>query len=197
MNQSNPNMMKELEVALLLKVAKQQLSYACFLAEYPSKNGKRDFDISSPIDLFYRNVSSLAFGDGLLLTGSLIDKKYEKTMSFWRWPDYVDARRDQLQILTDEFASSGLKDVRDQVIAHQDSTNRNNNFPNTRRFGVRVDVAQITMKFLQKLVEEFYAYTNTKTPVYSQDYFDASSAITEIQSIIGLARPSLTDNFII
>jgi hypothetical protein len=190
------NQWKEHEVAQMLLLAKKQFAYAEFIAKYPATAGRRDFDLTSSVDLFYRNVCSLSAQDGLLLLGSLVSKD-GRVMSFWNWTDFVNMRKTKLQTLTDKFSSSGLKTVRDQVVAHQDSNNKNNNFVFTRRSGVHLTLIEQMQVFLQELIDEFYAYTNTKMPIFSPNYFDAGDAYAEVGAIFSLAKPTLTDGFII
>ncbi len=188
--------MKEYEIAGLLIVAKRQLVYSEFIARYPASAGKRDFDLVSPTDLFYRNVCSLSYHDGLLIIGSLVDKD-KRVMSFWNWPDFVSIKTEALQKLTDEFNRSGLKDIRDQIVAHQDSSNGNNNFPDARRGGVRINLIDKTQQFLQKLIAEFYNYKKIKNLIYSPTNFDIGDVYNEVKSVMLFAKPTLTDNFII
>jgi hypothetical protein len=118
-------------------------------------------------------------------------------MSFWNWTDYVNVRKIELQALTDKFNTNGLKTVRDQVVAHQDSNNRNNNFIFSRRLGINLNLIELMRDFLQELISEFYSYSNTKTPIFSPDYFDAGDAYREIEAVFSLAEPTLTNNHII
>jgi hypothetical protein len=177
----------------MLLVAKQQLAYADFIAQYPVIARRGDFNQKSPIDLFYGRVCSLSAQDSLLLIDSLVNKDI-RVRSFWNWAGFVIARGNELQALTDEFDESGLKNIRDQVIAHQDSNNGNNNFiDNKRPSGFEPELIKKIENFLQKLIDEFYIYTNMKTPVYSPDYFSVNNVRKEIDVVMSIAKPTLTD----
>lgn len=191
------NHWKQYEVAGNILIAKKHLAYAEFIAEYPESVGKRDFDLITPVDRFYRNLCSLAYSDAILLISSLVKMGDSRVMSFWNWPEFVAARGKELQCLTNEFERSGQKTVRDQMIAHQDSSNRNNNVPSARRLGIRTEVIKQAQSFLQKLIDEFFVFTNESSPVYSPDYFNADDAYEEIEKMFSLAPPTLTDNVII
>lgn len=186
----------QFQVAEMLRVSKKQLLYAELISNYPQKAGKKDFSLNNPLDLFYRNVSHLSYQDGLLLISSLINKD-DRIISFWNWDEFIKDRKAELEILTTEFEKSGLKNVRDQVIAHQDRSNENNRFIDSRTRGVRPEIIKKTQEFLEKLIVEFILYTATKGETYNDVYFNTVDAQEEIETIMSLAKPELTNNFII
>ncbi len=191
-------MPREYQIAQLLLVAKEQLEYCHTITGYPQKIGKRNFDVIAPKDKFYKSVCNLAFGDSLLIIGSLLDKNNKKAISFWNFDDFPAKKTQELNDLTQKFQDTRLKTIRDQLIAHQDVNNRNNTIPNYRRRGI-VDPAIIKslQEILDEMIKEFYDYTSKFTNPHSPDYFNSSGAKKEVEEVIEEAPPKLTDGFVI
>ena len=190
--------MREYQIAQLIKVAKEKLEYCTSIINHPKKMGRKNFDVISPIDKFYKTVCNMAFNDTLLIIGSLLDSKDARVISLWNFKDFADTKQKELRTITDEFINSGLKTIRDQIIAHQDFGNKNNNIPNSRRRGI-IDIEFITLlqNILDNITREFKDYAAKYSNPYSGQYFDISNANQEIELVLKRAKPKLTDDIVI
>lgn len=190
--------MRENQIAQLLRVAKEQLEYCNAIVNYPAKMGRKNFDVIAPKDGFYKTICNMAFNDTLLIVGSLLDNKDARVISLWNFKDFTDKKQNELQKITNEFKNTGLKTIRDQIIAHQDISNRNNNIPNSRRRGI-IDskIIKSLQEILEKMIKEFRDYAAKFKNPYSDQYFDTFEARKEIELVLSQAKPDLTDNFVI
>ncbi len=183
------------QIAELLFVAQERLIYCKTITKYPKNNGMKNFDTSSStLDSFYKNTCNAFFHDSLLITASLLTKD-KRVISFYNWllPDTKQKELDQIAI---QFESSGLKGVRDQVVSHVDVGNHNNTFPLNRRQGVIAEELIIKLDDIQsKLVSLFHDYTRGQGDPHAS--FDLSDAQHEIDSALAIAKPTLTNNFVI
>lgn len=186
------------QIAALLVVAVERLAYCKYISAYPALKGRRNFDTSSDLDSFYKNVCNVSFHDSLLVTASLLDEKNKKGVGFWNWRDLKSKKQKELKEITDLLGSSGLKGVRDQVVGHVDSDNHNNRFPSSRRRGIvepkLIDILDDIQKRLAKLFHDFTAEIGDK---YSPNYFSSERAIREIEAAMAGAPPTMTDNHVI
>jgi len=190
-------MTQEYQIAQLLRIAKEQLAYCEYIESYPKKVGKRNFDTVQLLDQFYKNIHNVCFFDGLLIVGNLLNKD-PRVMSFWNWPEFRAVKENKIQMFTDKYEGDGLKEVRDQIAAHIDTTNRNNNFPDSRRRGMINDIlVQKLLTILNDLIAEFQDYTRQHSAPYSQQYFDITQATEEVATAMEQAKPQMTDNYII
>jgi hypothetical protein len=190
------SMMLQDKIAQLLRVAEWRLTYCEVIVNYPASVKQKDFDTVFPIDLFYKNVCIMSFNDVVLILGSLLDKD-KKAISFWNWPDFVIAKEIELTSLKGRFESEGLKRIRDQVIAHQDTRHQANIFPDSRIRGyIHPQYVQRVQGILLELVSLFFVHTEASGTPYSPDYFDNSRAREEIVTILGLAKPKLTNGVV-
>jgi len=190
--------MIENQIALLLRVAKEELEYCSTIINYPVKAGNKNFDVISPIDKFYKTVCNMAFNDALLIVGSLLNNKDTRVISLWNFQNFVKEKQEELQTITDKFINYGLKTIRDQIIAHQDTGNKNNNIPNSRRRGIiNPDLIKYLQEILYKTIEEFRDYAKRFSTPYSDQYFDVSDARNEIELALIQAKPTLTNDIVI
>ena len=177
-------------------MAEWRISYCEVVISYPGSVGQKDFDTVSPIDLFYKNVCVMSFSDAVLILGSLLDKD-KKAISFWNWSDFVLAKEIELTSLKGRFESEGLKQIRDQVIAHQDTRHQANIFPDSRIRGyIHPQYVQRAQGILLELISLFFVHTKASGTPYSPDYFDNSRARDEIMTILSLAKPKLTNGVV-
>jgi len=191
-------MIREYQIALLLRTAKEQLTYCEIITNQPAAAGKRNFDTVSQADNFYKSVCNVFFHDSLLIISSLFDDKDKRVISFKNLLDFYDKKKEKINKLIDDFSNSPLKQMRDQIIAHQDTNNRNNNIPNSRRRGIiNPELLKLLQKFLESAINEFRDYASKFKTSYSDQYFDTSEAKQEIELILSQAKPVLTDNFVI
>lgn len=190
--------MTEHQIAQLLHAAKEQLEYCNVIVNYPAKAGRRNFDVIAPVDKFYKTVCNMAFNDTVLIAGSLLDKKDARVISLWNFKDFVGKKQKELQQLTDKFTNYGLKTIRDQIIAHQDMGNKNNNIPNSRRRGIiNLQLIKLLQEILEEMVKEFRDYASNFSRPYGDQYFNTTNARQEVELILNQAKPTLTDDFVI
>jgi len=189
---------KENQIAQLLRVAKEQITYCKFISNYPAAKGNKNFGVIEPIDIFYKSTCNAFFNDTLLIISSLLDKKDSRVISFWNWNDFVNKKNKELTAITKTFNSSPLIRVRHELVAHQNYKNRNNRIPNSRRRGIidqrLIDILEQT---LEQMISEFRDYASQFSTPYSSQYFDISEAEKEISSVMDQARPTLTDSPVI
>jgi len=187
----------EPQIAQLLKVAKEQLEYCRIIIDYPSRVGKRNFDVTAPKDKFYKTVCNMAFNESLLIIGSLLDKD-SRAISLWNLQDFVKNKQRELKNIKNKFTSTGLQTIRDQIVAHQDTGNANNNIPNSRRRGIiPPELIKLLCEILDEIIKEFRDYTKNFSAPYSDQYFDTTDARNEVETVLGQASPNLTDDFVI
>ncbi len=188
---------KDYQIADLLRVAKDRLAYCAVISNYPQKVGKKNFDTSSKADIFYKNICNTCFNDALLIIGSLLGTD-SRVMSLWNWKEFAIKKSKELQDLGVRFVHDGLKEVRDQIIAHQDTDNSNNRFPSSRRQGtINPILIKRAQDLLENMISEFDNYTRSIGNPHSPSYFDDSGAIEEIEFIMTNAQPTLTDSDVI
>ena len=186
----------ENKIAQLLRVAIWRVTYCEVIVSYPNRFTKGSFDNIHPIDRFYRNVCVMSFSDVVLMLGSLLDKD-NRVISFWNWKEFISKRKDELEALKRLFESHGLQEIRDQIIAHQDSTHAENTFPDARIKGythpIYVERAQ---HILLELIKLFYQHTTESGTPYSSDYFGNAEAREQIETVLSVAKPILTNDLV-
>jgi len=189
---------KEVQIAEFLQVANDRLVWCEIIMNYPSKSGRKNFDTASPIDTFYKNVCSLSFYEALLIIGSLLDNKDARVISLWNLIDFRDKKKEKLQVITNKFIESPLKQVRDQIVAHQDRSNPSNLFPFDRMRGcISSSLIGLLREILKETISEFCDYaTNFSTP-YSDEWFNGAKATEQIETALSQAKPKLTDSLVI
>lgn len=151
---------------------------------------KRDFNLTSVSDLFYRSINTLAFNHALILIDSLLNKD-PRVISFYNWPEFLKAKKTDLDSLSSDYANTGLARIRDQVVAHQDSNNRNNNFLFTRRSGIHENRISQVDDLLNRLAVLLLDYIEQCGESLSKDFFDVSDAELEISQAINTFKPDL------
>ncbi|GEM_PF-4440710 len=190
-------MPKEYQIARLLLTAKENLVYCQVIADYPEKNSKKNYDVFSSIDQFYKAIHNLCFNESLLIVSSLLDKD-RRAISFRNWAEFVERKSDELRRLEEQFSNSQLRGIRDQIVAHQDINNSENRLPDKRRGGmINKQLVNQLQNILDGVVKMFCDYAKTYSTPYSLQYFNNDMARKEITSIIELAKPKLTDDIII
>lgn len=180
------------QIVDLLRVAAEELAYSRFISEYPSTSGFRHFDNVAKIDAFYKTVCNSCFHDALLTIASLLDKD-KRVISFWNWRPFIESKGIEFEDIVNRFQNSPLQTVRDQVTAHADIANHNNNFPSSKRRGI-VDtrLIELLQGYLDEVSALFHLFTRETGNPYVATLFDTSDAEEEVKSVIDLARPQLT-----
>ena len=187
----------ESQIAGLLKLSREQLTYSEFIINYPKSVGMNNFDPSSKIDGFYKNICNVCFYDSLLITTSLLSKD-TRVISFWNLKDFVSRKQEELGETKKLFESYHLKELRDQVVAHADFNNHANRFPYLNKKGIINEVFINDLKEIQlKLIDEFFNYTKKYSTPYRNDYFSIDEIIQTIKDFMSLARPEMTQNDVI
>ena len=187
----------ESQIAGLLKLAREQLTYSKFIVNYPKSVGMNNFDPSSKRDSFYKNVYNVCFYDSLLITASLLSKD-PRIISFWNWKGFISRKQKKLERIKKLFESYHLKGVRDQVVAHADFNNRANRFPYLNKKGIINEVFIKRLKEIQlKLIDEFFDYTKKYSTPYSGDYFSVREVAQTIKDVMIAASPKMTQNDVI
>ncbi|MDP3975385.1 MAG: hypothetical protein Q8P95_00535 [bacterium] len=187
----------EFQIAELLRVAHELLGYCNYISNYPTSQNSQNYDPGSKIDQFYKNVCNSSYRDCIIIVDTLMDKD-RRVISFKNWKVFAEKRKEEIDLIFKDFVSSGLKKVRDEMMAHVSAKNSNNRFPSMRREGiVNQTLIESLQEILDRLTKEFFEFTNTKTQTYSKKYFDRSRAIAEIKTVMNLAKPKLTNNFVI
>lgn len=187
----------EIQIAQILRIVKDQLSCCVYIIEYPNSHGKKNFDLNAPVDRFYKNTCNVNFYESLLLITNLLSKD-RRTISFFNWSEYLSQREREINMIDEKFNKSGLKVIRDQVVGHVDSSNRNNRHPYMRRRGIiNTYLVEEAVKIQDSLIDEFYSFTLNVNRKYSPDYFSSSEALNGIKTVMNLAVPTLTDDVII
>lgn len=188
---------QEHHVAEHLRIAKEQLAYCKFISNYPKNMGKKGFDTVATIDSFYKSTCNMFFNDSLLIISSFLNND-KRVMSFWNWQDFMKHKRKEIESITDIFNKKNFKQIRDQMIAHQDISNANNNFPSPRRRGIiRQEIVEQLQDILDKMIKELCDYAKKFSTPYSSQYFDSSNAEKEIKTVMKLAEPVLTNDDLI
>lgn len=194
-------MIEEYQIAQLLQVAKARLAYAKISAEYPKKIDKQGYDPTVTIDRFYKNICNTFFSDSLLIIWTLLNKDRKKrTISLWHYDKFLDKKQQELEKLTNKFINTGLKNIRDQVLAHQDINHKSNEFPNFRiRWIIDSKLIETLEDLLSEIIKEFCDFAKKFSTPYSDQYFTSAeaNAIEEIELAMNQAKPILTDNFLI
>ncbi|MCE9628597.1 MAG: hypothetical protein K8Q91_01240 [Candidatus Vogelbacteria bacterium] len=189
---------KEYQIAGLLRVANEQLAYCNLITEYPGLSSKKNFDPLSAVDQFYKSVCNVFFHDSLLIISSLLDSKDSRVIGLWNWKDFTSYKSSELKLITDSFNNGPLKTIRDQLIAHQDVSNPNNQFPDSRRTGIiKENLIMLAQSTLDSIINEFCDYAQKFSTPYSEQYFDTEEAKNQLTSVMRLAVPTLTNNDVI
>ena len=185
------------QLADLLLIAKKRLAYCKFISSFPENNGFKHFSPSVNIDAFYKSVYNVCFYEALLITSTLLDKD-TRVISFWNRQDLVSAKKEKLNVITEEFKSLGLKTIRDQLVGHMDISNQNNNYPYSRIRGI---ISKTLVKSLSdvliKSIEFFREYMKECGNPYSDEYFNTTDSYNEIQEVMEKARPQMTNEPVI
>jgi hypothetical protein len=188
-------MIQAYQIAELLAVAQERLVYCQTIIAYPAAQKMRGFDTSAPLDMFFKNVCNTSFFDSLQITASLLEVNDKRVVSFSNWLTPGN-KQSELNSIVELFETSGLKTVRDQVIAHVDISNHNNTFPFIRLQGIIEENLIVSLKTIQdKLQSLFCDYTKEIDSPYAPK--DLSSAHAQIDEALLLAKPKLTNNFVI
>ena len=178
------------QIASVLSVANDQFIYCDSILKYPKKYSK-NYNPSSQIDIFWGNVCKVFFYDSLSLTANLLSHDV-RTISFFNWQDFFNFNESWLEDQTNNFDKSGLKSVRDQIIAHLDISNCNNNIPFFRRRGIIDEGLVLSLGNIQKeLIGKFNEFTIKNNCPYSQDnFFGGKEAQKEIQFALERIHPN-------
>lgn len=181
----------------MLSVAINQLACCSTIINYPKKYSK-NFDPSSAVDNFWMNTSKTYFYDSMQLTSTLLSKD-SRTISMFNWKEFSEIYHDWLNEIATKLNDSGLKAVRDQVIAHLDNSNHNNRFPRHRRQGVMNEVLIDKLREIQsEIVVKFDEYTrNVCSPYDLVNFFSGNEGAQEADLAINGNKPMLTNNFVI
>lgn len=189
----------QLKIADMLSVAINQLACCSTIMNYPKKYSK-NFDPCSPVDNFWMNASKTFFYDSLQLTSTLLSKNSRSpTISMFNWQEFSEIYHDWLDEIATKLNDSGLKTVRDQVIAHLDDSNHNNRFPRHRRQGVMNEMLIDKLREIQlEIVVKFDEYTrNIGSPYDLVNFFSGNEGAQEADLAINGNKPTLTNNFVI
>ena len=147
--------LQEVQIAHLLRVAKEEISFCKYIISYPRSKNKKNYDPSSKVDRFYKNTANAFFGDVLLIITTLLDKD-KRVLSMWNLQVLAHLKNSDLQNLADELKDKGFITIRDQMIAHVDSSNKSNTFPDSRRLGlIREDLVLSLELILSEAIELF------------------------------------------
>lgn len=186
------------KIAQLILVAKWRLAYCRVVSNYPAKSGRKNFDVlSGSIDSFYKNICNSSFCESLLITASLLSKD-PRVISFWNWDYFYIENNKELSDIYRLFELYGFKEIRDQTMGHTDANNQNNFFPANRINGVIEPILISRLNEIQEmLIEKFHDYTKKHNKPYSQNYFDIQKATEEIEKVINIALPKMTDESVI
>lgn len=94
------------------------------------------FENDCAIDVFYINVHNMAFNEALLIIVGLLNKpesKDKRVINLWNYGGFVPEILNILKAITKDQSFINLTLMRDQVIAHQDISNKvQNMFPRDR-----------------------------------------------------------------
>lgn len=190
------NNAKEYQYAELLQVAVNQLSYCKIISKYPwDGNIFSSKDISSN---FFKRVCNACFLESCLIICNLLDKKDEKVISFFNWEEFVSDNI-RKQILDDLVKTPDFKQLlicRHQIFAHQNNSNKNNNFPSDRlRLLINDSLINWSDKILSILIRLFDNYTRSNNRPYSFDsYFWTENSETEIEFMLNWLKPKIEKN---
>ena len=107
-------------------------------------------------------------------------------------------KKTELEFIYSLFDDYKLKIIRDQIMGHADLSNSNNRFPYNRIQGV-VDYVLIERlnNIQERLIAEFFNYTNTHGRPHDPLYFGDSEAISEMEGIMEAAKPKMTNDIIL
>ncbi len=184
------------QVRDLIEVSQYRIIYCKTIAMYPKTAGMRAFDTVAPVDQFYKNINSALFSDSLLITGNLLDQKYDNTISLKNWFKPNTKQKD-LQIIVDLFKSCGLKEVRDQVFGHQDVGNHNNAFPFSRLQGeLNIELIEKLEDIQKRISDLFFSYAKEHEE-NKYGFINTQEAYNEIQTTMQNAKPTLTNSHVI
>jgi len=186
--------MLENQIAQLIHIAKEDITYCEYIINYPIYNGKKNFNTTSSINSFYKNIHNLSFNNGLLIVGSLLNKD-KRIISLWNYPEFILKNEKELKNLTAEFSEKGLKTIRNQIIAHQDIENENNYSIYNRKKGfINKYLIQALKEILEEIINKFSFFSTS----YDKQYFNnIDDAVKEIEQILNQVKPILTDDYVI
>jgi hypothetical protein len=187
-------MVQKHQIAMLLQIANSNLTYSEIIISYPKIAGKRNYDPSEKIDSFYKKTCNVFFNDSLLILSNLLDNKDKRVMSFKNCSEFYNTKKQKIDKLINNFNKSHLQIMRDQILAHQDISNTNNNIPDYRTRGItNPQLIDLLRKFLSIAISEFKDYAKSVKTPYSNQAFDTSNVKKEIALILNQAKPILTD----
>jgi hypothetical protein len=185
------------QIVELLKVAGEELAYCSFILNFPKENNYKNFDVNDRAAIFYKTVGNVCFHDALLIIASLLDRD-SRIISFWNWQEFVDKKRPELEDIALRFNNSPLLMIRDQMSAHVDHGNRGNNFPYSKRRGlINFRLVESLGDYLKELHVLFHEYTRDTGQPWASTIFDTAESLEEIDSVMKMARPALTNADII
>jgi hypothetical protein len=185
-----------MQIAQLLRVAEWRMAYCETIAMYPTRFGKKDFDPTSTIDNFYKNICVMSFNDAILILGSLLDER-GKTISFWHFDDFVKDKKNEVKLrsLKELFKLYRLQDIRNQIIAHQDKNNPINTYPDTRIKGyINHHYVARAQEILFGLIVIFLSCMKKGASPYDPEYFSNAIAKEQINTVLEYAKPTLTND---
>ncbi len=187
----------ETKIALLLRVAKEQLAYTAYIEKYASEHGFRNLDVIAPRDKFYKNANVAFFHESLLAVFSLLDTD-SRVISFLNWPDFISIKGSELDAIKSKFMGYGFGTLRNQVVAHLDISNNLNRIPTVRQTAmISDDATQKLQEIIDELVVLFRDYTSQHATPYAESYFDVSEVEAQLAEIMDTAPPTMTQEHVI
>lgn len=187
----------ETKIALLLRVAKEQLAYTIYIGKYPAEHGYKHLDVTAPRDKFYKNVNVAFFHESLLAVFSLLDGD-SRVISFLNWTDFMGAKGEEITAIKNKFTQYGFATLRNQVVAHLDTNNSLNRIPTARQTAMISEEATTKLEeIINELIILFLDYTGQHGNQYAESYFDVSKVVAQLAEIMEVARPTMTQNPVI
>ncbi len=187
----------ETKIAMLLQVAKEQLSYTNYIGKYAIEHGYRNLDTSAPRDKFYKNANIAFFHESLLATFSLLDNDV-RVISFFNWPEFMAQKSIEIKAIKKKFANYGFVILRNQVVAHLDNANSLNRMPNVRQTAMMSEeITERLMEIINDLTNLFHEYTDQYSSRYTRDLFDTAAVEAQLADIMEAAQPTMTHNPVI
>ena len=184
-------------ICQLLIIANKRLNYSIYISDYPKKHGL-NFNPSSGIDNFYKDVCNVFFNDSLLITATLMDAD-SRCISFYNWKEFISQEDQKLRIeeIKNKFNKFGLKEFRDQIVGHIDKNNPNNRFPIFRIQSIINKKFIKNLEYIQKeLIDIFHKYTKLINRPYQSIYTTAEN-VNGIDKIMNTVKPQMTTDFVI
>lgn len=143
----------------------------------------------SSINSFYRNIHNLFLGDAVVLIANLLDQD-ARPISLFHYDKLKSDDKKILKEIEKIFSKASLKEIRNQILSHQDSSNHSNNIPHKRTTGwlSLPGGNEILSRIINLIISILCRHENL-----ASNYFEVGEELEGLRLVMSQTKPTLTD----